>query len=925
MERRQTSGLTSRLILNYVERSRGRRAVADMLRRAGLEDREERFRDENYWFDFGTKIRLFEAAAEELDDPDVALHIGAAALELNVASGVKLALRAFGSPRLVYANIVSASGKFTWAHTWEVIELGPGHAQLRYADVSGVGYHALDCQYNRGLLSCIPEMFGSAAARIDHRLCALDGSDACVYEITWEARGNRKRPAVALALATAGTVGPAAIAAPGLLPAAIALPAAGAALLSYLEHSRLRRICRSLKTEVTEQRDASDRLSGSLRDLMSDLRTDEVLDKITANAKAAVGGKEFVLLVSERKGVCRSRGSNLAPNRLLALEQWAARTPAVFEAPMTIDDLGAAPGLVPLALDPSMPLGSLCAAPLIFKGERLGALVALAYGPRAFLPRDTTLLQSYAAQAAAALSNARLVGRLETLARQDPLTELLNHREFHETIEREIGRCERGDDVFSVILLDLDGFKRVNDNAGHAEGDQLLREVASAIRQESRAGDVACRIGGDEFGLVLPRSGADDATSIMERLESALGSLDAPVRASFGIAAWPQDGPTKDLLLLRADMALFALKSARGDRRAPEPSLNGAGPAVSSEGVAARLVFQRLTRQACQMLGADKAAIFLRDSADPQRIVGAGGHGIPHELLASRHISEGITGKVVRTGEPIVIDDYRMALDRLDSHAVSDLRAAVSVPLRWGGTVRGVLAVATTDPSRRFSESDVRLLSEFADVGIVALENAEMRERLDESLHAGVEAMALAVDLRDSYTAAHSERVVLLARAVAQRFRLEPAAVMEVEYGARLHDLGKIGIPDSILQKQGKLSASDWNVVRQHSVWGEEILKRIPGLARVASIVRSEHERWDGRGYPDGLVEEEIPLASRIIAACDAYHAMTSDRPYRSALDPQAALRELASQAGTQFDPAVVDALIDVLEPASTDARVSFA
>jgi diguanylate cyclase (GGDEF)-like protein len=763
-------------------------------------------------------------------------------------------------------------------------------------------------------------MFDLPPATVGHEICALDGAEACVYEIDWEERVNRTLPALALALVTAATITPAAIVAPALLPAAIAVPAAGAALLSYLEHSRLRRMTRSLKSQLNEQRDVSGRLTASLRDLVSELRTDELLDKITANAKAALGGKEFALLLKDEANACRATGS-IPADLLETLERWAMGAPHVLERPTTIDAFGPGTGLEPLAGHPRVPLGSLCAVPLVFKGESLGALAALAHGPRAFLPHDVTVLESYAAQAAVALSNAHLVDRLAERASQDALTGLLNHREFHEAIEREIARAGREGKPLSVVLLDLDGFKRVNDESGHAEGDKVLRMVAAAIKSACRPSDVACRVGGDEFGVVLPGADAKDAAAVARRIESALGSLELHVEASFGIGQWPADGPGKEMLLLHADMALFAQKPGSGRRRFPHAPTDSAKLA-SPTGAPARLALHRLARQSCELLGAEQGVVFLRDGSDPEQLIGMAGHGVSAQLLSTRSIAEGLSGQVIKTGEPVVVDDYRSTPARIASSEVSDVRGVVAVPLRWDGTIRGVLSVGTTDPERRFSDADVQLLSELGGVGIVMIENAEMRERLDEALQAGVEAMAVAVDLRDSYTAAHSERVVQLAEAVAHRLDLDPIQLTEVRYAARLHDLGKIGIPDRILHKRSTLTPDEWAVIRQHCIWGEQILCRIPGLESVASIVRSEHERWDGRGYPDGRAGDDIPLASRIIAACDAYHAMTSDRPYRAALSPDVARRELESESGRQFDPQVVEVLLEVMEPAASRDQV---
>jgi diguanylate cyclase (GGDEF)-like protein len=583
---RHTSGLTSRLILAYVERQKGREGAREVLRRCGLEDAEDLLQDENHWFDFETKIRLFQAASEVLGDPDVALHIGGAALDLNVASGVKLALRAFGSPRLVYANVGRASAKFTWAHRWEVLDIGSGHARLRYSDSAGVGYHHFDCQYNRGLLACAPEMFGLPRAEIQHEHCAVDGADACIYDVRWAARGiGLPTAALVVGLTSTAFAAAAALVAPPLMAAAAAVPAAGAALVWRQASIRLRRRVRGLERQLQEQKEVAGRLSTSLQDLVSDLRLQEVLDKIVANARAAVGGKEFALLLREgEQARCRS-SSGLSSEATSALEEWAALTGAVFVAPMILDHLGEVPVLSKLAASEGVPFGSLCAAPLIFKDEHFGALVAMAHGPEAFLPRDATVIESYAAQAAVALSNAHLVERLERLASQDPLTGLLNHREFHEAVDRELSRCKRYGGHFSVVLIDLDGFKQVNDRNGHAKGDEVLRKVAQTIAEVSRSCDSVFRIGGDEFAIVAPDTTVPEAASLAERLQVEVAGLSHGVTMSFGAGEWPQDGPTKDLLLLRADSALYAQKrEADALKRSGSADPEGEGtPLRSSE------------------------------------------------------------------------------------------------------------------------------------------------------------------------------------------------------------------------------------------------------------------------------------------------------------------------------------------------------
>lgn len=177
-----------------------------------------------------------------------------------------------------------------------------------------------------------------------------------------------------------------------------------------------------------------------------------------------------------------------------------------------------------------------------------------------------------------------------------------------------------------------------------------------------------------------------------------------------------------------------------------------------------------------------------------------------------------------------------------------------------------------------------------------------------------VTALLVSLEARDGYTAAHSSEVLDFVRAVASRLHLNEHDEQVASYVGLLHDVGKIAIPNEILNKDGPLDADEWEVMRQHPVIGEEILREVPGFDDVAKAVRHEHERWDGNGYPDGISGDQIPVASRIVLTCDAFHAMTSDRPYRKSIGHSAACAELVRCAGTQFDPEVVNALLAELE-----------
>jgi HD-GYP domain-containing protein (c-di-GMP phosphodiesterase class II) len=231
----------------------------------------------------------------------------------------------------------------------------------------------------------------------------------------------------------------------------------------------------------------------------------------------------------------------------------------------------------------------------------------------------------------------------------------------------------------------------------------------------------------------------------------------------------------------------------------------------------------------------------------------------------------------------------------------------------------GLLAAFAIDDSPYY----VALLTPL--FGVLAVFASERRVRLEQltelnGAYRGT-AMVLAevVDADDAYTGMHTRDVVDLSLEVAERMGLGSEQRRKVEFGALLHDVGKVAIPNEIINKPGPLNDAEWAIMRTHTAEGQRMLDRVGGtMSEVGAIVRGSHERWDGGGYPDGLKGEEIPLEARIICACDAYNAMTTTRSYRAAMAPPAAAAELVRCAGTQFDPAVVEALLDVLgvEPA---------
>ena len=241
--------------------------------------------------------------------------------------------------------------------------------------------------------------------------------------------------------------------------------------------------------------------------------------------------------------------------------------------------------------------------------------------------------------------------------------------------------------------------------------------------------------------------------------------------------------------------------------------------------------------------------------------------------------------------------------------------AYCALPLLHAGRPHGMIALRST---RELTSERLQLLELLARQTM-----AVFGARPDEDSPAAVQALAAAIEARDNYTHEHSEQVVSLATAVARLLGLSPTDVDTVRHGALLHDVGKLAIPNEILHKPGPLTDSEWRVMAEHPAIGERILRRTPQLGHLAPIVRHEHERWDGGGYPDGLAGIDIPIASRIILACDAYNAMITTRPYREAMSTRAAVAELRDKSGTQFDPQVVAALLERLRVAPLSAAAA--
>ncbi len=570
-----------------------------------------------------------------------------------------------------------------------------------------------------------------------------------------------------------------------------------------------------------------------------------------------------------------------------------------------------------------------------------------------------TLASAGGFQAWRAVRRAFARGRLRdatqrTLAYLDALTGLPNRRAF----DRDWSQRPEGS---WLLLMDIDHFKRLNDTHGHALGDQVLRAFGQVCRDSLRRTDRAYRIGGEEFVVLLPRVRAEDARLVAERLRQQ-------VRAVPGLAGRPtltfsfSGGltPATEGALARADRLLYAAKAAGRDRvlselpseAPPQPDLpRGPQPAPDAPTsawatVRSFLTFlarsegepsmqDLLTAAVATVPGAQAGSVAVRCA---QGVVTTAQVGFDDGLLGSVHSTEDMLhwhgdAAACRAGRPRVASGAALR-KRAGSRAMTgeqqqlfstagrrgDLQANLVLPIVVDGEVIAELNLDNLEDTEAFTPLSLQVAEEFGLLVAAALATSQRLQRERDTREGALFALGVALEARDHETQGHTQRVVQLSGALGEALGLTTHELEALRQGAYLHDLGKLQVPDSILLKPGKLTDEEMQTIRAHANIGAKLAAYLPGLEpRALEVIRSHHERWDGRGYPDGLYGERIPRLARIFAVCDVYDALTSERPYKKAWTHHAALQEVQAQSGHHFDPEVVAAFVKLL-PAPQDA-----
>ncbi|MGQ0549954.1 MAG: HD-GYP domain-containing protein [Armatimonadota bacterium] len=326
------------------------------------------------------------------------------------------------------------------------------------------------------------------------------------------------------------------------------------------------------------------------------------------------------------------------------------------------------------------------------------------------------------------------------------------------------------------------------------------------------------------------------------------------------------------------------------------------------------------------LFDADHVLIWLvRDN----ELVGAAATGPRRKEFLAQHRSLDdpnlLSARVVREGRPLYVNNARSRGAGLDAELVEafEVQAIAGIPLIHGEAAVGAMMLADSRRVQRFRDEDLAPAMLLGNLAATALYHASMHDQLRQAYTRSLQTLGEAIDVRDAYTGGHSQRIARYAEAIAGAMGCSAEVLSHIGTAAMLHDIGKIGIPDSILLKPGRLQEREMEIMKSHSLIGARLLRTAGFHDEVVSIVRHLHERFDGQGYPGGLKGEQVPLGSRILAVADTYEAMTSDRIYRAALAADDAIAELKLYTGVQFDPTVVEAFVsihDTLAPAEEPA-----
>jgi len=439
--------------------------------------------------------------------------------------------------------------------------------------------------------------------------------------------------------------------------------------------------------------------------------------------------------------------------------------------------------------------------PLVSQDESKGIFIA---GAALRDHKNDEIMNSLCTYASLMIANIQLKEKLILNSGIDNLTGLHTHKAFQESLTHSIKKAEKTGEYLSVMIFDINNIARINREFGHAKGDEIIALIAEKIRKNIRARDIAGRFGGDEIAVILPGADNTKACYVAKHINNALSSCCIEgvghVKASIGVATYPECAKEQEKLLILAEQAMLISKH--------DSHKNGMAAVVSAQDMNFwnKIALDTLAR-----------------------------------VIAKRHS-------------------------------------------QWGVNFEDELV-------KRFLKS----------------------KKMPKIPLDVVSSLAGAIDAKDTYTRGHSQAVSMYAEALARAINLPEKTVQRIKLAALLHDVGKIGITESILRKPGALTDHEWEIMKQHPVIGaKKVLEPIKSLKDLIPIVKHHHERIDGCGYPDRLKDDEIPVGAKIVAIADAFHALISHRPYRKSLTLDRSIEILRAGAGTQWDGELVRKFVTI-------------
>src|SRR5438309_746805 len=444
-------------------------------------------------------------------------------------------------------------------------------------------------------------------------------------------------------------------------------------------------------------------------------------------------------------------------------------------------------------------------------GEKLqGVLNVESQSEDAFTPQDVLVMKTLADLLATALHNALVFQQLQQQSITDGLTGIKTRRFFWEALNSEWKRASRSGRPFSVVLMDLDKFKEVNDTKGHLEGDLVLARVGRLLEQKCRQSNVVARYGGDEIIILMAETGVEQAQILAERLRLWISTdpmlQEHKITGSFGVASFPVHGFSAESIIRVADTGMYISKKAGGDRVSTSEDL------TQEEGGA----LQR------QLVSGYIEGFLQRERTGPEHM---------EELVATLH----------------------------------------------------------------------KL-------------SADSREQGAPLLKESIEALARAAESRETHASGHGEAVAQYCEMIGRALNLPPEDIRELSFAGRVHDLGKMFVPERVLNKQGSLTEEEFDLLKNHPLFAGEVLATMPGAERIKKVVECHHEHLDGTGFPGELKGDAVPLWGRIIAVANSYVNLTSDRTLTPAKTSEQAITELERGSGTKYDGMLVRILARELQ-----------